>query len=128
MFIGQIKIKYIALFFIFTDIITMADGNAGGHIAHLGGALLGYIFAIQFKKGKDITKRVNVLFDSIASLFKAKPKFKVNYTNTPVNDLDYNKQKKKNQEEIDKILDKISKNGYESLTKNEKEILFKAGK
>jgi membrane associated rhomboid family serine protease len=138
LFIGRVKLKYIALFVVGLDILSIAKGNAGGHIAHLGGAMFGYLFAIRLKKGKDITKGFSATMDYLFSLFKPGPKMKVSsnkYKSTqkpgtgPANsktasDLDYNKKKAVEQAEIDRILDKISKYGYENLTKEEKNILF----
>ncbi len=130
MFIGPVKLKWLAVVFIVTDIIQIASTNAGGHIAHLGGALFGYLYVSQLKKGKDISKGFNRIMDSIASVFSSKRKMRVTYRKssaTKEDDWEYNKRKVNEQEEIDKILDKIAKSGYESLTKREKEILFKAG-
>jgi hypothetical protein len=131
--IGRIQIKYIAVFFIITDILTIRSDNAGGHLAHLGGALMGYLFASQVRSGRDLTKGLNRLLDEIVSVFKPRPKVRVTYRKTtettiPKDDLEYNAQKKASQEEIDRILDKIAKSGYDNLSKKEKEILFKAGK
>jgi rhomboid family protein len=126
MFIGPIKLKYIALISIAIDVLSIAGANSGGHIAHLGGALFGYIFISQYKSGKEFSLDFDKFFKSIAKLFKSKPKIKVTYKK-PKTDMEYNAEKAKKQEDIDKILDKISKAGYESLTKEEKEILFNLG-
>jgi membrane associated rhomboid family serine protease len=130
MFIGPVKIKYIALFSIVLDIISIPAENAGGHIAHLGGAVFGYFFALEASRGKDLTKGFNQLIDQLVNLFKPKQKMKVSYkkpgTQKPKSDLEYNKTKQDQQAEIDKILDKISKHGYGSLSKQEKDILFNA--
>jgi hypothetical protein len=101
--------------------------NAGGHIAHLGGAIYGYLFAMQLKKGKDIGKSFGSFMDSIATLFKRRKKIKVTYKRQAkqMDDFDYNKAKADNQKEIDRILDKIAKSGYDSLTAKEKETLFR---
>lgn len=129
MFIGNIKLKYIALFTILLDVLSVAGENSGGHIAHLGGAFFGIIISTQLKQGK----KTNI-FDSILlyikNIFTKKPKLKVEYNNKkpPKNDYDYNKQKADRQKEIDIILDKISKSGYNSLSKKEKEILFSASR
>ena len=127
--IGRVKIKYIAIFVVVLDFLSISGGNAGGHIAHLGGAAFGFFFAMQRKSGKDITAWFGNFTDDIAGWFKRKPKMRVTEnkfkTKKPTSDLEYNAQKKVNQEVIDKILDKISKQGYNSLTKEEKEILFK---
>jgi membrane associated rhomboid family serine protease len=126
MFIGPVKLKYIALFFIVIDVLMIASYNAGGHIAHLGGALYGYWFITRFKKGHDSGKWLNSLLDFLASLFKPRPKLSVTYRKNAkfISDPDYNKGKNLQQKEIDRILDKIAKAGYESLTRQEKETLF----
>ena len=69
LFIGRVKLKYIAIVIIVIDILSISGGNAGGHIAHLGGAIFGYLFAIRLKKGKDITKGFAVTMDYLFSLF-----------------------------------------------------------
>jgi membrane associated rhomboid family serine protease len=124
--IGPVKLKYIALFFIFLDILMIASYNSGGHIAHLGGALYGYWFISRYKKGPDSGKWMNNLLDSITGLFKPRPKLNITYRKDAKNipDSEYNKAKIQQQKEIDRILDKIAKAGYESLTKQEKETLF----
>ncbi|MBN1598605.1 MAG: rhomboid family intramembrane serine protease [Bacteroidales bacterium] len=129
-FIGPVKIKYIAIFFIITDLLQIASENAGGHIAHLGGAIYGYLFAMRLKQGKDVGKFLNNFFDFIVNLFKRQPKMKVSYRNNTkgMDDMEYNKTKAEAQKEIDRILDKIAKSGYDSLTKKEKETLFKMSK
>lgn len=127
MFIGQVKLKHIAIVSIILDILLLTEGNAGGHIAHLGGALFGYFYTKQWQKGKDIGKFFGQITDSFFKLFKSQPKMKVSYPNKET-DMEYNGRKKSEQEEIDKILEKISKYGYESLSKREKEILFKQSK
>lgn len=130
MFIGPVKLIYVALFVIFIDILNLASyNNIGGNLAHLGGALMGYLFIVQYKKGKDMAKPFNRFFDWISSLFKGSSgsKMKVVYRKT-MSDEEYNYNKIVNQKQVDAILDKISKSGYESLSKTEKEILFKASK
>ena len=126
LFLGPVKLKYIALFAIGLDILSIASTNAGGHIAHLGGALFGYFYIAQYRKGRNITSGFDRLMDSIFSMFKPKPKFKVTYKKAK-DDIEYNREQVKKQERINKILEKISKNGYDSLTKEEKELLFKEG-
>ncbi len=127
-FIGPVKLLYVALFVIFIDILNVASyDNIGGNLAHLGGALMGYLFIFQYKKGIDMSKGINRFFDWISGLFKSSPKSKMKVAyKRKVSDEEYNYNKKVDQEHIDKILDKISKSGYESLSKTEKEILFKA--
>ncbi len=130
LFLGDVKLKYIALVYVVMDVISIRQGNSGGHIAHLGGALLGYLFAKQIQSGRDITSGLNRWLDYIKSIFSTKTKMKVVYNKSGKsrNDYDFNAQKKVNQERIDQILDKISKSGYDSLTGEEKAILFDQSK
>ncbi|MCX6295682.1 MAG: rhomboid family intramembrane serine protease [Bacteroidetes bacterium] len=128
MFIGPVKLIYVALFVVFIDVLNVASyDNIGGNISHLGGALMGYLYTMQYKKGIDLSKWINQFFDWTAGLFNSnkKSKMKVSYKRK-FTDEEYNYNKKLEQENIDKILDKISKSGYESLSKTEKELLFKA--
>lgn len=126
-FLGPVKLKYIATIMIVLDIISIAGSNAGGHIAHLGGALFGWFFIRQYRKGADITRGINLIIEKTSSLFRPPRKMKVEYRKT-VSDYEYNRQKAERQERIDDILDKISKSGYDSLSKEEKEILFRVSK
>ncbi|MBN1182977.1 MAG: rhomboid family intramembrane serine protease [Bacteroidales bacterium] len=125
--LGPVKLKYIAIVSIIIDLLSIPHGNAGGHIAHLGGAFYGYLFVVQLKRGKDISRGFGNFMDGLFSAFKPRKKIKVTYRK-PVDDFEYNAQKVAKQEEIDRILDKIAKSGYESLSKQEKEILFRASK
>ncbi|MDA3890258.1 MAG: rhomboid family intramembrane serine protease [Salinivirgaceae bacterium] len=127
MFLGPVKLKYIALASVALDIVTLDQSNPGGHIAHLGGAAFGFLYIKQLRKGKDISGGFGKTLDSISSWFKTKSNLKVTYKRGET-DIDYNNRKKAEQKEIDKILEKIAKSGYESLSKNEKEILFKQSK
>ena len=131
--IGPIKIVYIALaMFILTSMVDFSV-NTGGKIAHIGGALSGFLFAYYYRRGKDLTKGFDRTMDSIATWFKpGKEKLKVTYKRSTedkrsTDDKEYNQQKIAEQKEIDLILDKISKAGYDSLTSREKEMLFKMG-
>lgn len=125
-FIGPVRIVYIALImFILTSLVDFSV-NTGGKIAHIGGALMGFIFASYYRQGKDISRGFDRMMDHITTWFKPgkKDKMKVTYRR-PSDDLEYNRHKLEEQKEIDRILDKISKGGYESLTAREKEQLFK---
>ncbi|MCL2651373.1 MAG: rhomboid family intramembrane serine protease [Candidatus Azobacteroides sp.] len=135
LFIGRIKIIYVAVFILILDLLSVASTNAGGHIAHVGGALFGICFAYCYAKGKDITAWLNTLIDKIFNLFKKKPakRMKVKYRNAGTNsgydkksDYDYNARKNEENAEIDKILEKIKKSGYNCLTEGEKKKLFDA--
>lgn len=121
LFIGAIKLKYLAIATILIDIISIPASNAGGHISHIGGALFGFIFALKLLKGTDITAPLS----SINFKWKRKKsKLKVE-RGRPETDWEYRTRKKSEQVEIDKILDKISKSGYDSLSKQEKDALFR---
>ncbi len=123
--IGPVQIKYVALVvFLFTSVLDFSS-NTGGKIAHIGGAFLGYIYTLQYKRGKDMGRGFNRTMDGFFNLFKRRSKLKVTHKKPPENDLDYNKMKAGEQQEINRILDKISKGGYDSLTKAEKDTLFK---
>lgn len=124
MFFGPVKIKYIGiLIFLITSILDFSS-NTGGKIAHIGGAILGFIYTTQFRRGKDIGRGINRLLDYLFSLFRTRRKLKVTHKKT-MTDIEYNTAKAKEQQEINRILDKISKAGYDSLSKEEKETLFK---
>ena len=120
-FIGYVKVWQLAGAFILFDLISLAGGNGGGHIAHLGGALFGYIYVSQ-ASNKEIS-----LFNWFASLFnKRKKTFQTVYRSSKKQT--NKKTTEDKQAQIDSILDKISKTGYETLTKEEKEFLFKQSK
>jgi len=121
--LGRVKIKYIALaIFVLTSVMDFSV-NSGGKLAHIGGALFGYFYIISLRQGRDIGRGINRLIDFLATLFKPHRKLKVTYKR-PVSDYDYNKARADRQEKINTILDKISKGGYDSLTKEEKDTLF----
>jgi membrane associated rhomboid family serine protease len=127
-FIGRLKLKYIALILVLIDILSIEKGNPGGHIAHLGGAFWGFIYILVLKKGTDMSKMFRPVGRFFRNLFKPKPKLRVSYSKKPLSDDQYNTLKAERQKKIDIILDKISKSGYESLSKEDKELLFKASK
>ncbi|HRN42732.1 MAG TPA: rhomboid family intramembrane serine protease, partial [Vicingus sp.] len=123
------KLKYIALIYVVIDLVSIPQGNAGGHIAHLGGALFGFLYVQQLQKGNDFTLGFSRILDKLKKLFSFKRKMKVVYKSPKSkNDHEFNAQKKANQQKIDAILDKISKSGYDSLTGEEKAILFDASR
>ncbi|WCT11820.1 rhomboid family intramembrane serine protease [Mucilaginibacter jinjuensis] len=119
MFLGPVKLKWIALFYVVFDFLSIAGPNAGGEIAHLGGALLGFIYIKQIQRG-------NNWGENITNVFKASPKIKVVSKNASYQKSGRNTNSAPQQDEIDRILDKISQTGYDSLNKSEKETLFRA--
>lgn len=130
MFVGPVKLKYLALATIVIDFVSITSSNAGGHIAHLGGAFIGYLFASSYlKRNNDISLWITKGIDSFRNFFKARPQqtnMKARHTSKTQSDREYNKTKKQKSKEIDRILDKIKTSGYDSLSKKEKEELFKA--
>lgn len=127
---GRIKIIYIALILFVLDFIGIGNmANSGGHLAHIGGAIVGYVYAKQYIHGRDITKGVNRMIDKVVDLFKSKPtkRMKVKHKKTET-DHEYNQRHHNNSEEVDRILDKIKASGYTSLSDNEKKRLFDASK
>lgn len=121
----RVKLKYIAIALFVIDLLSITGNNAGGNIAHIGGAIFGFIYIKQLKKGRDLTGGLQRLIDRITQ--KKKPSIKVVFRKDS-SDESYHNKKANNQETIDKILDKISRSGYASLTNEEKELLFKASK
>jgi len=125
--IGRVKLIYLAAFTLILDLLSITSQNAGGHIAHIGGALFGIWFASRIKVGKDLTAPMNRLIDRVVNLKKRKPKMKVTYKRTET-DYEYNARKKQESVDLDTILDKLKRSGYESLSAEEKKQLFDASK
>lgn len=129
--IGRLKLKYLAIAFVLLDILSIQSSNPGGHIAHLGGALWGFLYALSLRNGNDWYR----ILDTIqlpTHWFKSSRKTHFSTSRPesgrPMNDEEYNDRKAAKQAEIDRILDKISKSGYGSLSKAEKELLFHSSK
>lgn len=114
MFIGPVRLKWLAIAFVIMDFLGTAGPNSGGEMAHLGGALIGFLYIKQLKRGNDWNKPLD-------KLFTPKPKLKVIKGGATVN-------ASPSQAEIDRILDKISSSGQDSLTKQERETLLRASK
>jgi len=128
LFIGAIRLKYIAFFSVLMDLISIPQGNPGGHIAHLGGAAFGFIFIKLIYNKSSASNYLDRVFEWFSNGFQSSknPKLKVKYKST--SKTNSSEAGKPSQEEIDAILDKINRGGYENLSKKEKEILFKASK
>ncbi|MFD3002068.1 rhomboid family intramembrane serine protease [Pontibacter toksunensis] len=132
--IGPIRIKYIAAFLVLLSISGAVGDNAGGNIAHIGGAVLGWAFIKQLQRGNDMGRPVHAILGFFSRLFSRSPKMKVTHrrtsatssTSTNGNRAPFGQPGKPSQNEIDRILDKISSSGYESLSKDEKQKLFQA--
>jgi len=128
----RIKLWQIALVLVLLDLVLLpSSGNAGGRLAHIGGAIFGFVYAQQLQKGNDIGKWFENIIDWVENLFtprKKKPFTKVHRNKKTSKKSTSTENKNDNQKKIDEILDKIGKSGYDSLTKAEKDFLFKAGK
>lgn len=123
--IGEIRLKYVAIATVLISIFGITSSNAGGELAHLGGALMGYIYALLYQKNCDLTRPITAFFTWVAKIFKPRPKIrKQKFTKRPKTDAEYNYERNQNEKNIDKILDKIKKSGYASLTADEKKQLF----
>jgi membrane associated rhomboid family serine protease len=127
--IGPVKIKYIAIFYVVLSFVELRFSNTGGNLVHLGGALLGFIYVRQLQGGRDLGAPIDATLNFFKNLFKK--------NETPTVNVTYRSQRQNSysnaapagfpdDDEVDEILDKISKSGYESLSKDEKQKLFKA--
>ena len=133
MFIGEVKLSTLAVVMVLMSLLLVTSDNAGGSFAHLGGAFAGWVFAYYLNKGRDITLYINKAIDFFKNIgsggfkFPSKPKMRI-FKGKRSDDYDYNAQKKEQNADIDKILEKLKKNGYSSLTEEEKKRLFDASK
>ncbi|WP_020596420.1 rhomboid family intramembrane serine protease [Spirosoma panaciterrae] len=136
LFFGPVRIKYIVFFFIVLSIAQSAGDNAGGNLAHLGGALMGFAYVKLLQNGTDLGRPIYWVADGWSNLFKPKPAVKVSYrqrSSASAQTSSYmssgstsSTMSVPDQDEVDMILDKISRSGYESLTREEKQKLFRA--
>jgi membrane associated rhomboid family serine protease len=128
LFLGPVRIKYIAAFYVVVSFVGTIGSNQGGNIAHLGGALIGFIYTKQLQAGVNWGSWITVTLQFFRDLFKPRPKVKVSYRSEKKQEPKKSGKPSVSQAELDAILDKISAAGYESLTKDEKEKLFNASK
>lgn len=131
--IGNVKLWHIAAVFLILDLIQLPTNNMGGHIAHLGGAFFGFLYIKLLQNGTDLSLIITNIINFFTNIFKPKkgtPFKKVHRNPTQPKEKTVSKivVKDRTQQQIDEILDKISQSGYDSLTKDEKEFLFRAGK
>ncbi|QWX85624.1 rhomboid family intramembrane serine protease [Cellulophaga sp. HaHaR_3_176] len=129
----NVKLWHIGVFFVLVDLVQIGGGsNIGGRLSHLGGAFIGYYYARKLTSGTDIGEGFSNMLDAISNLFKKNKKaplktvYRKPRTSNLKKSIDYNEES--HQRKVDTILDKISKSGYESLSKEEKDFLFKVGK
>ncbi|SMB89772.1 Rhomboid family protein [Hymenobacter roseosalivarius DSM 11622] len=127
--IGPVKIKYIAIVIVIISLAGIDGGNAGGEIAHIGGAIFGFSFIKLLQRGTDLGRPVQATGDWFGGLFSGRPRLRVTHRSRPTEPATTARKGgvvKPEQDEIDVILDKISRSGYESLSKDEKQKLFRA--
>ncbi|WKZ67363.1 MAG: rhomboid family intramembrane serine protease [Flavobacteriales bacterium] len=129
---GAVRLKWVALVLVLIDLVSVrSSGNSGGHLAHIGGAIYGYAASMQLRKGNDWSLSFVNALDRLFSLVRRKKGPRMRVTRPAAargrSDADYNQARRDDQARIDAILDKISRSGYDSLTKEEKATLFKAG-
>lgn len=133
LFIGPVKLKYLALIAVILDVIALQGTNSGGSLAHLGGAAFGFLFIKQLQAGHDWSKGFNRVLDAITTFFTPRKGPRIHYTNTKQKAKTKGKseappqakQERDQQKRLDTILDKIGRSGYDGLTKEEKEFLFR---
>ena len=131
--VGNVKLWQITLVILVLDLLQIRMDNSGGHIAHLAGAFFGFVFVKLLENGTDLIKIVSTIIDFFVNLFKKSPSKPLktvhkNYKKPTEMATSRIVTKDKTQQQIDEILDKISRSGYDCLSKEEKEFLFKAGK
>lgn len=133
MLFGAVRLKWLALIYVLIDLVSIRQGsNSGGHLAHLGGALYGYLAATQLKRGRDWSLAFVALFERLGALFNRRKGSRLRVEKLDrrkvrvVQDTDFNAGKRAKEERVNAILDKISRSGYDSLSKEEKDFLFKA--
>ncbi|MBO4871556.1 MAG: rhomboid family intramembrane serine protease [Muribaculaceae bacterium] len=127
LFLGDVSLKWIAVAMVIMSLLGIGASNTGGDIAHLGGALVGFWFAYSFKRGRDITRWINASLDGLMSLFRRKRSAGVGQ---PTGGTAYHDNRRNQSEpteaDLDRVLDKIRRSGYSSLTDDERDILFRA--
>lgn len=131
--IGNVKLWHFTAVILILDLLYLFAENTGGHISHLAGAFFGFVYIKLLQSGTDLSKGISFIFDAIANTFGGKrgtpfKKVHKNYRQPAAKKASKIVTKDKSQQQIDEILDKISQSGYDSLSKEEKEFLFKAGK
>ena len=128
--IGPVKIKYIAAALLLISVAALSGDNSGGQLAHFGGALMGFVFVRQLQKGRDLGRPIQAVGDWVGALFSGRPRLRVSHRSRPAAPAAALRKNGGPQQpepsEIDNILDKISRSGYESLSKDEKQKLFRA--
>ncbi|MFN8699505.1 MAG: rhomboid family intramembrane serine protease [Flavobacteriales bacterium] len=123
----DIQLVWLGVVLVLLDLVSIRKGdNTGGHIGHLGGAIFGYFYASRILKGKDLSAWLTRILQSLSRIFKKKESWEVKRSNPRMKtDDEFNTERRNRQKRVDEILDKIGRSGYDSLTKEEKDFLFK---
>lgn len=127
--VGGMKLSTLALVTVLLSVFMLSGENAGGNLAHIGGASAGWLLAMMLNKGVDVVQYLYRPFEWVTSLFKSTPKKKGKFTYVRGErsaDYEYNARKKADEAEVDRILEKIKSGGYASLSDDEKRRLFEA--
>jgi membrane associated rhomboid family serine protease len=122
--VGAVKLKYLAIFLVVMYLVSMRDGNAGGELAHLGGAIFGFVMVKQLRAGRDLTAWLVKFGNRV--LGKKTSRLKIVSRSAASDDVLLKERQVNTQDNIDRILDKINRSGFDSLTKDEKDFLYKA--
>jgi membrane associated rhomboid family serine protease len=129
---GGIPLWVLTMIFVIIDLATIPYNNPGGHIAHLAGGAMGFLFIVMMRKGYDLSNWMNNVFDWVNNLFNPDKPKKGKRLKTELfyktSTKPYNKVSNITQQRIDDLLDKINQKGYNSLTEEEKELLKRASK
>jgi len=131
LFLGEVSLKWVAIVTIGIDLLSIGGANAGGHIAHIGGAIIGALYGLSLNRGIDITKPFNSMLDNIANLLRRASHKKAKRQHTQkaaYKNNNSNASTTADEGTLDEILDKIKKSGYTSLTNEEKRRLFDVSK
>lgn len=125
--IGPVKLMYVAAVFLLLDLVGIGSGDGVAHEAHIGGALYGFVAARQLTRGRDWSLRFVDLLDRLATPFRRRKGPRLRVEKRPTGGVRHpSSTAQQKQARIDAILDKISRSGYDSLSKEEKDLLFKA--
>ena len=131
LFFGAVSLKWVAIITIVIDLLSVVEGNVGGQVAHLGGALMGLIYGLMMRRGHDVTAWLNKSIDWFVMLFKGRrPTLKKKKMRTTARKAAPAQKSTTmpNEDEIDAILDKLKRSGYGALSDQEKERLFMASR
>lgn len=137
LFLGEVAIKWVAIVTVAIYLIGMESGNIGGNIAHIGGALVGAWFALRIKRGRDITRPLNAVLDAVVGIFNGRsfswPAARRGNKARPQQETTQQRQQPSrfdtvSEEELDRVLKKIKDAGYDALTDDERDMLFKASR